>query len=161
MISNQRDFILNFLPESIQDISYAQIDLDISDMSVSDILRNINRTYPKNSRCRNQISSGQLAVAVMCKSEYMYPLKGLLIIVANTKKPIELVSKDYIIMTVSDDDIAKEDNIVFIISALTKYLIENFSNVFEKFQEFYVKYVYDPEEDSEWEDDYLAGSYEE
>lgn len=155
MVYDKKDFIREFLPDSIQDVSYAQIDLDISDMSISDILRNINRTYPKNSKCRNQISSGQLAVAVMCKSEYIYPLKGLLIIVANTSKPIELVSKDYIIMTVSDDDIAKEDNIVHIISAFTKYLIENFANIFDQFQEFYVKYVYDPEEDSEWEEDYL------
>ena len=156
MVYDKKDFIREFLPETIQDVSYAQIDLDISDMSISDILRNINRTYPKNSKCRNQISSGQLAVAVMCKSEYMYPLRGLLIIVANTSRPIELVSKDYIIMTVSDDDISKEDNIVHIISAFTKYLIDNFANVFDQFQEFYVKYVYDPEEDSEWEEDYIA-----
>lgn len=156
MVYDKKDFIREFLPDSIQDVSYAQIDLDISDMSISDILRNINRTYPKNSKCRNQISSGQLAVAVMCKSEYMYPLRGLLIIVANTSRPIELVSKDYIIMTVSDDDISKEENIIHIISAFTKYLIDNFANVFDQFQEFYVKYVYDPEEDSEWDEIYYA-----
>lgn len=156
MVYDKKDFIREFLPDSIQDVSYAQIDLDISDMSISDILRNINRTYPKNSKCRNQISSGQLAVAVMCKSEYMYPLRGLLILVANTSRPIELVSKDYIIMTVSDDDISKEENIIHIISAFTKYLIDNFANVFDQFQEFYVKYVYDPEEDSEWDEIYYA-----
>ena len=156
MVYDKKDFIREFLPDSIQDVSYAQIDLDISDMSISDILRNINRTYPKNSKCRNQISSGQLAVAVMCKSEYMYPLRGLLILVANTSRPVELVSKDYIIMTVSDDDISKEENIIHIISAFTKYLIDNFANVFDQFQEFYVKYVYDPEEDSEWDEIYYA-----
>jgi hypothetical protein len=59
-------------------------------------------------------------------------------------------------MTVSDDDISKEENIIHIISAFTKYLIDNFANVFDQFQEFYVKYVYDPEEDSEWDEIYYA-----
>ena len=154
MITTQQEFIRNFLPDSIQDISYVRIDLDVSDMSISDILRNINSTYPKNSKCRNQITSGNLAVAVMCKSEYMYPLHGLLIIVANTSQPIELYSKDYIVMTCTDEDIEKEENIVDIINRLTSYLVENFKNTFEKFQEFYLKYVYDPDEDPDWEDEY-------
>ena len=121
-----------------------------------DILRNINTTYPANTRCRNQISSGQLAVAVLCKSEFMYPMKGLLIIVVNSDKPIELISKDYIVMTVSDDDITNDETIVNIIKGLTDYLIENFQNVFENFKEFYLRYVYDPQEDSEWEEDYYS-----
>jgi len=154
MIYDKREFIREFLNDKIEEITFAQIDLDISDLSISDILRNINNTYPSNSRCRNQISSGQLAVAVLCKSEFMYPLKGLLIIVANTDKPIEIVSKDYIVMSVSDEDIKTDDEIVYIIRDLTTYLIENFKEVFENFEEFYVKYIYNPEEDSEWEEDY-------
>ena len=154
MITTQTDFIKAFLNDKVDEISYAQINLDVSDMSVSDILRNINRTYPINSKCRNQITSGHLAVAVMCKSEYMYPMRGLLIIVVNSDKPIEIVSKDYIVLTVSDEDIQKESNIVDIIKALTEYLIENYKDVFENFQEFYVRYVYDPEEDPEWEEEY-------
>ena len=125
-------------------------------VGILDILRNINTTYPANTRCRNQISSGQLAVAVLCKSEFMYPMKGLLIIVVNSDKPIELISKDYIVMTVSDDDITNDETIVNIIKGLTDYLIENFQNVFENFKEFYLRYVYDPQEDSEWEEDYYS-----
>lgn len=156
MVYNKQEFIKAYLNDKIEEISFAQIDLDISDLSVSDILRNINTTYPTNTRCRNQISSGQLAVAVLCKSEFMYPMKGLLIIVVNSDKPIELISKDYIVMTVSDDDITSDESIVNIIKGLTDYLIENFQNVFENFQEFYLRYVYDPQEDSEWEEDYYS-----
>ena len=156
MVYNKQEFIKTYLNDKIEEISFAQIDLDISDLSVSDILRNINTTYPANTRCRNQISSGQLAVAVLCKSEFMYPMKGLLIIVVNSDKPIELISKDYIVMTVSDDDITSDESIVNIIKGLTDYLIENFQNVFENFQEFYLRYVYDPQEDSEWEEDYYS-----
>lgn len=156
MIYNQQEFIKTYLNEKIEDISFAQIDLDVSDMSISDILRNINATYPENSRCRNRISSGQFAVGVLCRSEFIYPLRGILILVVNSDKPIELISKDYIIMTVSDEDIKKDENIVSIIKSLTTYLVENFKDVFENFQEFYVKYVYDPEEDVEWEEEYYS-----
>lgn len=156
MVYNQQEFIKTFLNDTIEDISFAQIDLDISDMSISDILRNINKTYPENSRCRNQISSGQLAVGVLCKSEMMYPMRGILILVVNSKKPIEIISKDYIVMTVSDEDIKRDSDIVDIIRSLTTYLVENFKDVFENFEGFFIKYVYDPEEDSEWEDEYYS-----
>lgn len=153
-IYNQTDFIRTFLDDKIEEISFAQIDLDASDMSVSDILRNINATYPANTRCRNLITSGRLAVAVLCKSDYIYPMKGLLIIVANTEKPIEVVSKDYIVMTVTDDDIKSDRDIVDIIRALTNFLTENYQEVFENFEAFYVKYVYDPGEDPEWDEEF-------
>lgn len=156
MVYNKQEFIRTYLNDKVEEISFAQIDLDISDMSVSDILRNINKTYPQNTRCRNQISSGQLAVAVLCKSEFMYPLKGLLIIVVNSDKPIELISKDYIVMTISDADIKSDESIVSIIKGLTSYLVENFKDIFESFEDFFVKYVYDPQEDSEWEEEYYS-----
>lgn len=156
MVYNKQEFIRAYLNDKIEEISFAQIDLDISDLSISDILRNVNKTYPPNTRCRNQISSGQLAVAVLCKSEYMYPMKGLLIIVVNSDKPIELISKDYIVMTVSDSDITDDGSIITIIKGLTDYLIQNFQDVFENFKEFFVRYVYDPQEDSEWEEEYYS-----
>lgn len=153
-IYNQQDFIRTFLDDRIEEISFAQIDLDASDMSISDILRNINATYPKNTRCRNLITSGRLAVAVLCKSDFIYPMRGLIVIVANTEKPIEVVSKDYIVMTVTDEDIESDKEIVDIIKSLTNFLVENYQDVFENFEEFYVRYVYNPEEDSEWDEEY-------
>lgn len=154
-IYNQQDFIRTFLDDRIEEISFAQIDLDASDMSISDILRNINATYPKNTRCRNLITSGRLAVAVLCKSDFIYPMRGLIVIVANTEKPIEVVSKDYIVMTVTDEDIESDKEIVDIIKSLTNFLVENYQDVFENFEEFYVRYVYNPEEDSEWDEEYV------
>ena len=153
-IYNQTDFIKTFLDDKIEEISFAQIDLDASDMSISDILRNINATYPKNTKCRNLITSGRLAVAVLCKSDFIYPMRGLIVIVANTEKPIEVVSKDYIVMTVTDDDIKSDREIVNIIKSLTSFLTENYQDVFENFEEFYVRYVYNPEEDPEWEEEF-------
>lgn len=155
MITTQKEFIENFLPSNITDINYAQIDLDISDLSLSDILRNVNRTYPPNSKCRNQIESGQLAITIMCKSEYMYPIRGLVIFISNSMKPIQVVSKNYVVMSVSSDDITENNTITDIISALTDYLIKNFHGVFENFDKFYTKYIYDPEEDPEWKREYI------
>lgn len=154
MITTQKEFIQKFLPSGIVDVNYAQIDLDISDLSISDILRNINSTYPSNSKCRNQIASGNLAVAVMCRSELMYPIKGLLVLVTSSLKPIEVASKDYIVMSISEEDIKDERTIVDIISSLTNYLIKNFNGVFENFEEFYVKYIYTPEENPDWDSEY-------
>ena len=156
MIYDKKDFIKTFLSDKIEDMSFAQINLDISDMSISDILRNINSTYPINSRCRNQITSGQFAVAILCRSEYLYPYKGLLIIIANADKAIEIYSRDYIVMTVSDNDIKTDESIVNIINVLTSYLITNFKDDIDDFEKFYLKYVYDPEEDEDWEEDYYG-----
>ena len=40
MTTTKQEFVKTFLPESVRDISFAQIDLDITDLSLADVLRN-------------------------------------------------------------------------------------------------------------------------
>lgn len=147
MITTKEEFVRTFLPPDVTDISYAQIDLDISDLSIADVLRNINRAFPKNSRNRNSIISGNMAVAVLCKSEDLYPISGLLLIIAGENINIELVSKNYIIISVPETHIIDDDLINIVLNNITKYIIDNFKDTLKNFNDFYIKFVYDPCED--------------
>lgn len=150
MVTNKKEFIRTFLPSKVEDISFAQIDMDITDLSIADVLRNINTTYPKNSRVRNAIINGRVAVGVLCKTELLYPLSGILLIVSNGEDPIEIVSKNYIVISVSELRIQSDDEIKLVLDDITRYIIKEFKFSIPKFTEFYVKFVYDPyEEESE------------
>lgn len=146
MINSKHEFLQTFLPEEVEDISYAQIDLDISDLSLADVLRNVNKTFPKNSRNRNAIASGKLAVAILCKSEFLYPLSGLLIIIAGDDTNIQIVSKNYIVIAVSESHIESDGEIKMVIDHLTKYIVSEFKNSLEDFNGFYTRYIYDEDE---------------
>lgn len=146
MITNKEEFLRTFLNNEVEDINYVQIDLDITDLSIADIMRNINSTFPINTRSRNAIVSGKLAVAVLCKSEKLDPLSGVLLIIAGDDTNIEIVSKNYIVIGVSESRIVNDDEIKNVVDSITKYLINNFSDTLKDFNEFYVKYVYDPYE---------------
>lgn len=155
MIRNKQEFLQAFLPEEIEDIHYAQIDLDANDLSIADILRNVNTTFPKNSRNRNRIVNGTLAVAILCKSELLDPLSGLLLLISGDDTEIELVSKNYIIVTVSESRIENDLDIKDAIDHITKYVISEFKNSLEDFNSFYAKYIYDEDEmylEKEFED---------
>lgn len=146
MVANKHDFLRTFLSDEVEDIDYVQIDLDITDLSIADIMRNINGAFPKNTRSRNSISSGKLAVAVLCKSESLDPLSGLLLIFTGEDTEIEIVSKNYIVIGISESKITTEEDIKIVIDNITKYLVSNFKESLKDFNEFYVKYVYDPYE---------------
>lgn len=147
MITNKKEFIRSFLPSKIEDISFAQIDMDITDLSIADVLRNINRTYPMNSRMRNAIISGRVAVGVLCKTELLYPLSGVVLIISNGDEPINVVSKNYIVFSISEFRIRTDEEINIILEDITKYIIQEFKFSIPKFTEFYVKFVYDPYEE--------------
>lgn len=143
MIISKQDFIKSFLPEKIEDVIYAQINLDVTDLSLADILRNLNAAYPKNSRNRNRIASGHLAVGILCQTETLDPLKGLLIILTDDDNIIEIVSKNYIVISVPEHRIVSNDEISEIIGKITVYLWKSFKDTIKDFHEFYAKYVYD------------------
>lgn len=161
MTTTKQEFVRTFLPESVRDISFAQIDLDITDLSLADVLRNINRTFPENSRTRNAMISGQFAVGVLCKTELLYPISGILLIVTGDDAEIEIVSKNYVVIGVSEDRIKTNDDIHHVLDSITKYLIVSFRNSILKFNEFYSKFVYDAYEmeAEELEDDYINQLY--
>lgn len=161
MTTTKQEFVKTFLPESVRNISFAQIDLDITDLSLADVLRNVNRTFPENSRTRNAIISGQFAVGILCKTELLYPLSGILLIVTGDDIEIEIVSKNYVVIGVSEDRIKTNDDIRHVLDSITKYLIVSFRNSILKFNEFYSKFVYDPYEleVEELDDDYINQIY--
>lgn len=143
MIITKQDFIKSFLPDKIEDVIYAQINLDVTDLSLADILRNLHAAYPKNSRNRNRIASGQLAVGILCQTETLDPLKGLLIILTDDDNVIEIVSKNYIVISIPEYRIAKDDEIAEVVEKITLYLWKSFKESIKDFNEFYVRYVYD------------------
>lgn len=141
--NSKESFVKTFLPDSIKDINFAQIDMDITDLALADILRNINKTFPKNSHIRNAIASGNHAVGILCKTELLYPLSGLLLIVTGDDTLIELISKNYLVISVQEDDITDDEKIKNVLDNITKYIIVEFKDTIEKFHEFYAKFVYD------------------
>lgn len=141
--TSKQDFIRTFLPSKINNINFAQIDMDISDLSLADIMRNVNKTFPKNTRIRNAIASGTHAVGILCKTELLEPLSGLLLIITGDDTVIELVSRNYIVISVQEDLITDDESIKHVIDGITKYIITSFKDSIVKFNDFYVKYIYD------------------
>jgi hypothetical protein len=157
---SKQEFIKTFLPNTVEDITFVQINLDITDLSLADILRNIDTHFPKNSRTRNSLASGNSAVGILCKTELLDPLSGLLLIVTGGDVNIELVSRNYIVISVQEDQITNDDDIKHIIDKITKYMISSFKDSFEKFNDFYVKYIYDEYEMEQNQED-SEGPYNE
>ena len=153
MTTTKQEFVKTFLPDTVKNINFAQINMDISDLSLADIIRNANKTFPKNSRIRNAIASGSNAVGILCKTELLYPLSGLLLIITGNDTDIEVVSKNYVVITIQEDKITNDDDIKHIIDGITKYFVKEFKDSISKFHEFYAKFVYDEYEmESEMED---------
>lgn len=143
MTTSKQDFVRTFCPDSVQDINFAQIDLDITDLSLADILRNVNKTFPENCRIRNAIASGQYAVGILCKTELLYPISGILLIISGGTAKFEIVSKNYIVIGVQEKLITNDDDIKQVIDGITKYIITSFRDSIEHFHDFYAKFVYD------------------
>lgn len=155
MTTTKQEFVRTFLPSSVKDINFAQIDLDITDLSLADVLRNINKTYPKNTRSRNAIASGLYAVGILCKTELLYPISGILLIITSNDLDIEVVSKNYIVIGIGEGAITNDDEIHRVIEGITKYIVSSFRNSIAKFNDFYAKFVYDAYEiDEEMREDY-------
>ena len=150
---SKQEFVKTFLPPRVNNINFAQIDLDISDLSIADILRNVNKTFPQNTRLRNAIASGTHAVGILCKTELLDPLSGLLLIITGNDTVIELVSRNYIVISIQEDLITDDDAIKHAIEGITKYIITSFKDSIAKFTDFYAKYVYD-EYEMEYDEDY-------
>ena len=142
MINSKKEFIRAFLPDNIEDISFSQINLDITDLSIADILRNVNDTFPIYSKTRCRIEGGSYAVSVLCKSETLDPIGGLMLIITNGDNNIEVYSKNYIVITIDEEKIKTEESIQKVTDNITKFLIRNFRDIFDDFNSFYVKYVY-------------------
>lgn len=131
------------LPSTVNDIHMAVIDLDITMLSVADILRNIHRTFPENGTMRNAICNGKMAVAVLCKTNMLRPFDGMVIIVTNDGTNVDIRSKSYIVLGVSEGTISSDEKILDMLDSFTMYLIKNYAKDMPEFQQFYSLYIYD------------------
>lgn len=144
---NNRDkkyqMLKEVFPESIKQVNFATIDLDVTMLSLADILRNINRNFPANSAARNAIANGTMAVAVLCKTDLLKPIRGLILVVTDDASKISIKSRDFVVMGISEATISSNDRILEMLDKFTTYLISNYGNVVSGFEKFYTLYVYD------------------
>lgn len=152
MIASKAEFIKSFMPETVVAVECAQINLDITDLTLGDILRNLNKVYPQNSRSRNAIISGSMVAAVLCKTESIEPMNGLFVILTNDTLDFQLVSKNYIILCVAESNITSDNDIVDVIDRITKYILKNFKGTLNDLSGFYTRFIYDPTEMENQED---------
>lgn len=136
----------DIFPEKVKQVNFASIDMDITMLSIADILRNINRNFPKNTSARNAIANGQMAVAVMCKTDLLKPISGMIIVVCGDGGEINIKSKNYIVLGISEDTIGSSDRILDMLDKFTTYLLHNYGDVIPSLEKFYTLYVYDADE---------------
>jgi len=157
MIENKIDFLKTFLPESVKEIDYTQINLDITDLSFSDILRNLNKLYPPNSKNRHLIESGEMALGVLCKSETLEPYSGVFLLVCEKDLEVNILSRNYIVLCISEQRIRTEESLMDLMDDITGYLIKNYYEMMRNLPDFYRKFVYN--ETELYEDDYTSSGY--
>lgn len=157
MIENKIDFLKTFLPPSVKDIDYTQINLDVTDLSFSDILRNLNKLYPPNSRNRNAIEIGEMALGVLCKTETLDPYSGVFLLVCQKDLEVNILSRNYIVLCISEQRIRTETSLIDLMEDITNFLIKNYYDSMRNLPDFYRKYVYN--ETELYEDDYTSTSY--
>ena len=139
---DKRKFIADFIPGA-KDISIVTINLDSTDFTFGDVLRNVNRAYPITGRERNKIISGEHAVALILKSKYLDPLSGIVFIICNDSEKINIISRNYIVISISESSIRNPDDLTTTIDSLGDYFREHYQYDIEHFEELYKRYVYD------------------
>ena len=142
----REEFLKSFLPTSVRDFHYTQINLDITDLSLSDILRNLNKLYPVNSRNRLALEGGELALGVLCKTDTIDPYNGVFLIICGKDVEIKIVSCQYIVLVISEERIKSELSLQELMEDVTRYLIENYSKEMRNLPDFYRKFVYNESE---------------
>ena len=135
------NFILSLLDPEPEDLELVQIDLDIADITICDILRNLNKIYPNNCRDRFAMKDGKKVVAVICKSDLLEPISGIVLVIG--KDPtINTKTRNYLILSIDESFISNEDSINALNDDMTKYMIETISQGIPLFNKFYCRYVY-------------------
>lgn len=138
---DKKDFIRQYLPKSIEDIHIVQIDLDITGLTLCDILRNINTTFPMNGRNRAEIIQGTKAVMVVAKSELIEPFTGIILLVGHDID-IKVRSKNYLIIAVDETEIRSEENLSDLNVDIMVYIAEAMKDIVPNFLEFSNRCLY-------------------
>ena len=148
MIQSKEEFIRSFLPDEVENIELTQINMDITDLGLADILRNLNKMYPYNTRSRNSIISGKTVVGVLCRTQTLSPLSGLFILICadHLIDKFEMMATNYLVLCLSEKTMRSDDAINNAIYNLTDYLITNYRDTIKNISDFYRRFVYDPSE---------------
>lgn len=141
--SEKYSMLREIFPEDIKQVHFANVDMDVTMLSIADILRNINRSFPTNTSARNAMANGTMAVAVLCRTKLLKPVKGLIIVVTRDSSEINIRSKDYVVLAISENTISSDVKIMDMLDKFTTYLIKNYGDIITSFKEFYTLYVYD------------------
>lgn len=149
MTQSKEDFIRSYLPDEVENIELTTINMDITDLGLADVLRNLNQLYPYNTRSRNAIMSGKLVVGVLCKTETLAPLSGLFILIGSDSLmgKFEIMATNYLVLCLSEKTMRSDDRIANAILNLTDYLVNNYHGIISNLPDFYRKFVYSPDED--------------
>ena len=161
MVQSKEDFIKSFLPDEVETVELTQINMDITDLGLGDILRNLNVMYPYHSRSRNSIISGKTIIGVLCKTETLYPLSGLFVIIGadHLMDKFEMMSTNYLVLCLSEKTMRSDDSINNAIYNFTEYLIQNYRDTIKNLASFYRQFIYDPSELVDSDDDYQTDDY--
>ena len=164
MIQSKDEFIKSFLPDEVEKIELTQINMDITDLGLADILRNLNKLYPYNTRSRNAIISGKTVVGVLCRTDTLSPLSGLFILICadHLIDKFEMMATNYLVLCLSEKTMRSDDEINKAISGLTNYLVVNYRDTIRNLADLYRKFVYNPDETDdnvESDDDYQTDDF--
>ena len=140
---NKMDIIRSFISDKVSDISAVQFDLDIRQMTIPDIFRDINDVYPVGSRERDNIRDGRFVIGILCVSGYLSPYKGIIFLLSNDKIEPKGESSKYILLAIDEEMIQSDEHVYILSQRISEYLLKNFADDMPKFKDFYVRYLYD------------------
>ena len=151
-MNDKKAFLKTFFPESVEDIQLTTLDLDTANLTLCDIMRNVNQTFPINSRDRFEIIDGRKVVAVICKSDLISPANGIILIFGHDT-PISTESRNYILISIDETDIKEEETINNINNDIVMYLAKLLRGGVRNFDEFYNRYLYNDYERYRFDED--------
>lgn len=138
---DKKAFIKSLMNPEPESIEIVQINLDISDITICDILRNFNTVFPENCRDRFEMRDGKKVYTIICKSDYLQPLTGIIILIG--KDPdINVECRNYLVLSIDESDIVSEKRINELNDGITRYMLESVAKIMPNFEKFYCRYMY-------------------
>ena len=138
---DKKKFLMSFLPESVEDLKVIHIDLELTGLTLCDILRNINKSFPKNSKDRYDMMDGKKLIAVICKSDLLYPISGISLLVGGNLD-IRIKSRNYVLISVNEADIVDEETLDHVNTDIMVYLAKTLMPYVKAFNEFSNRSLY-------------------
>lgn len=145
---DKKAFLLSLMNPRPEAIELVQIDLDIADITLCDVLRNFNNLFPENCRARYEIRDGHKVYAIICKSDMLQPLNGIVILIGHDPT-LNAECRNYLILSIDEMDITSEDKINRLNEGITKYMISTVAEHIPEFEKFYCRYMYNDYEETQ------------